>query len=233
MARRPEGHEIGATSCARACWTGRRCPSTPLSSLAFSSAKCSCGYWPKAWRAAASSRPRHTGRRPRGSRLPRRHPAQSAAFPRARARLCLSRLWRLVHAERLERDAGRRRGRPDQGDRANPWRCDHGAKSRRPACARLGAGPGTAVRGLGNRSPAGRDRPLSGRPAVARIRRSGVGRDRAEQADRHYASGRQSAAILRSGQFVRQRSAGAQSMREGRPVPRLMRARSEAIDTRR
>ena len=37
---------------ARACWTGRRCPSTPLSSLVFSSAKCSCGGWLKAWRAA-------------------------------------------------------------------------------------------------------------------------------------------------------------------------------------
>jgi DNA-3-methyladenine glycosylase len=34
---------------------------------------------------------------------------------------------------------------------------------------RLGAGPGTVVRGLGDRSPAGRDRALSGRPAVARI----------------------------------------------------------------
>ena len=37
--------------CARACWTGQRCPSIPPSSLGFSSAKCSCGYWPKAWRA--------------------------------------------------------------------------------------------------------------------------------------------------------------------------------------
>ena len=58
-------------------------------------------------------------RRPRGSRLSRHDPAQSGAFPRARARICLSRLWRLVHAERLERDARRGRGRLDQGDRAN------------------------------------------------------------------------------------------------------------------
>ena len=36
------------------------------------------------------------------------------------------------------------------------------------------------------------------------------GRNRAEQTDRHYARSRQSAAILRSGQWVRQRSAGAQ-----------------------
>ncbi len=63
----------------------------------------------------------------------------------------------------------RRRGRLDQGDRANRWRRDHGAKSRHRAAARLGAGAGTAVRGLGDRSPAGRDRPLSDRSAVARI----------------------------------------------------------------
>ena len=36
------------------------------------------------------------------------------------------------------------------------------------------------------------------------------GRNRAEQTDRHYARSRQSVAILRSGQSVRQRSAGAQ-----------------------
>ena len=72
------------------------------------------------------------------------------------------------------------------------------AKSRRRSAARLGAGAGTAVRGLEDRSPAGRDRPLSGRPAVARIRRSGAGRNRPEQTDRHYARSRQSLAILRS-----------------------------------
>ena len=39
------------------------------------------------------------------------------------------------------------------------------------ASARPGAGAWTAVRSLRDRSPAGRDRPLSGRPAVARIGR--------------------------------------------------------------
>ena len=38
-------------------------------------------------------------------------------------------------------------------------------------------------------------------------------RNRAEQTDRHHARSRQSAAILRSGQSVRQRPTGAQSMR--------------------
>ena len=52
------------------------------------------------------------------------------------------------------------------------------------------------------------------RPALARIRRSGAGRDRAGQTDRHYTRGRQSAAILRPGQSVRQRSTGTQRMRE-------------------
>ena len=56
----------------------------------------------------------------------------------------------LVHAERLERDVRRGRGRLDQGDRANRWHRDHGAKSRHRAGARPGAGPGTAVRGLGD-----------------------------------------------------------------------------------
>ena len=37
-----------------------------------------------------------------------------------------------------------------------------------------------------------------------------LGRNRAGQTDRHYARGRQSAAVLRSGQSVRQRSAGAE-----------------------
>ena len=46
---------------------------------------------------------------------------------------------------------------------------DHGAESRRRARAGLGAWPGTAVRRLEDRSPAGRDRPLSGRPTLARI----------------------------------------------------------------
>ena len=103
-------------------------------------------------------------RRPRGSRLSRHDPAQSGAFPRARARLCLSRLWRLVHAERLERDARRRRGRPDQGDRANRRRRDHGAKSRRQAAARPCAGPGTALRGAW-RSIAGWTGSIFARPA--------------------------------------------------------------------
>ena len=38
----------------------------------------------------------------------------------------------------------------DQGDRADLWRRDHGAKSRRRASARPGAGSGTAVRSLGD-----------------------------------------------------------------------------------
>ena len=33
----------------RACWTGPRRPSIRLSSLAFSSAKCSCGCWTRGW----------------------------------------------------------------------------------------------------------------------------------------------------------------------------------------
>ena len=118
-------------------------------------------------------------RRRRGSRLSRHHPAQSGAVPRARARICLPRLWHLVHAECLERDVRRGRGRLDQGDRANRWHQHHGAKSRHRAGARFGAGPGTAVRSLGHRSPAGRDRPLSGRarfgsgPTVRRRTKSG------------------------------------------------------------
>ena len=75
---------------------------------------------------------------------------------------------------------------------------NHGAKSRHRAGARPGARPGTASRGLGDRSPAGRDRPLSDRSAMARIRRSGIGRNRPGQTDRHYPRSRQSAAVLRS-----------------------------------
>jgi len=44
--------------------------------------------------------------------------------------------------KRLERDIRRGRGCLDQGDRANLWHRDHGAKSRRRSGARFDAGPG-------------------------------------------------------------------------------------------
>ena len=81
---------------------------------------------------------------------PRHDPAQSVAVPRARARLCLSRLWQLIHAQRLERNARRRRRRPDQGDRADQRHWDDAAKSRHRKGARPGARPGTAVRSPGS-----------------------------------------------------------------------------------
>ena len=57
-------------------------------------------------------------RRRRRARLSGHDAAQSFALSRARPRLCLSRLWRLLDAECLERDEGRRRRRPDPGARA-------------------------------------------------------------------------------------------------------------------
>ncbi len=70
-------------------------------------------------------------------------PAQSLAVSRARARLCLSRLRHLIHAECLERDARDRSRRPDQGARAARRHPDHAAQSRHRALARSGARTGT------------------------------------------------------------------------------------------
>ena len=131
------------------CSAGTSCPSTP---------------WARAFSHRQGARA-ETGRRPGGRahrrnrglyhrrscrpRLSRHDPAQSRAVPRTRARLCLSRLWNIIHAQRLERGAGRRRGRLDQGDRADDRRRDHASETVASQQARdLARGPGRLCEAL-------------------------------------------------------------------------------------
>ena len=167
-------------------------------------------------------------RRRRRARLSGDDPAQSLAVSRARARLCLSRLWQLLHAECLERDARDRRRRPDQGARAARRRPDHAAQSRRRALARPGERTGKAHGGVADRSFARRARSLPGRPSMARRARPRTRRNRGEHQDRHFAGCGPPPAILSSGQSIRQRSEIAQRMGNCRKA-RVLRSGSDDL----